>query len=117
MRSRAMSAPVICTVVASLTLAGCQVNPATELADLVLVNGTVITVDPDDSIAEAVAIRGGKIAAVGSTVEIEALVGPNTRRIDLDGLTVTPGLLDAHAHFSPSCPTSSKPSSRGSSAT
>lgn len=70
--------------------------------DLILVNGTVITVDASDRIAEAVAIRGDRIIAVGDTAFIESLARANTRRIDLDGRTVTPGLLDAHAHFSPS---------------
>jgi predicted amidohydrolase YtcJ len=71
-------------------------------ADLILVNGTILTVDASDRIAEAVAIRGDKIIAVGDTTFIDSLAGPNTRRIDLKGRTVTPGLLDAHAHFSPS---------------
>jgi len=70
--------------------------------NLILVNGTIITVDASDSIAQAVAIRGDKIIAVGDTSFIDSLAGPNTRRIDLNGRTITPGLLDAHAHFSPS---------------
>ena len=70
--------------------------------DLILVNGTIITVDARDHIAEAVAIRGERIVAVGDTSFIDSLAGPNTQRIDLAGRTVTPGLLDAHAHFSPS---------------
>jgi predicted amidohydrolase YtcJ len=70
--------------------------------DLILVNGTIITVDAKDSIAEAVAIQGDQIIAIGDTTFINSLAGPNTQRIDLDGRTVTPGLLDAHAHFSPS---------------
>jgi predicted amidohydrolase YtcJ len=70
--------------------------------DLILVNGTIITVDASDSIAEALAIRGDKIIAVGDKTFIDSLAGPNTQRIDLDGRTLTPGLLDAHAHFSPS---------------
>jgi predicted amidohydrolase YtcJ len=69
-------------------------------ADLILVNGRVITVDANDRIAQAVAISGNRIVAVGSTAEIERTAGPNTRRIDLQGRAVTPGLLDAHAHFS-----------------
>lgn len=69
-------------------------------ADLILVNGTVITVDADDRIAQGVAVRGNRIVAVGSTSDMERLAGPGTRRIDLRGRTVTPGLLDAHAHFS-----------------
>ena len=70
--------------------------------DLILVNGTILTVDPSDGIAEAIAIRGDKISAVGDAAFIESLAGPSTRRVNLDGRTVTPGLLDAHAHFSPS---------------
>jgi hypothetical protein len=69
-------------------------------ADRILVNGKVLTVDADDSVAEALAIRDGRILAVGTTAEIEALAGPATGRIDLAGRTVTPGLLDAHLHLS-----------------
>jgi predicted amidohydrolase YtcJ len=68
-------------------------------ADRVLVNGRILTVDASDSVAEAVAIKSGRILAVGSSREIEVLVGPETERIDLQGLTATPGLLDAHCHF------------------
>jgi len=69
-------------------------------ADRVLLNGRVLTVDARDSIAQAVAIRDGRIMAVGSNTQIEALIGPETERIDITGLTATPGLLDSHAHFS-----------------
>ncbi|HSF18768.1 MAG TPA: amidohydrolase [Vicinamibacteria bacterium] len=68
-------------------------------ADRVLVNGNIITVDAHDSVVEALAIRGGRIVAVGTNDEIEALIGPDTERIDLEGLTATPGLLDMHCHF------------------
>jgi predicted amidohydrolase YtcJ len=68
-------------------------------ADLILVNGRVITVDRNDRIAQAVAVKGERIVAVGSNAEVEKLAGPRTRRIDLGGRTVTPGLLDAHNHF------------------
>lgn len=68
-------------------------------ADLVLLNGKVITVDARDRIAQAVAIAGGKIVAVGTDAEVSKFVGPRTQKIDLRGLTLTPGLLDAHAHF------------------
>ncbi len=74
--------------------------PAALAADLVLVNGHVITVDELDSEAQAVAIRAGRIVAVGSDAAVERLIGPGPERIDLDGLTATPGLLDVHAHFS-----------------
>jgi predicted amidohydrolase YtcJ len=69
---------------------------------LILVNGTIITVDERDSIAEAVAIQGDRIIAVGDTTFITSLARSKTHRIDLEGHTVLPGLLDAHAHFSPS---------------
>src|SRR5262245_29849303 len=69
-------------------------------ADLVLTHGKILTVDARDTIAEAIAIRGGAIAAVGSTAEIQALAGPNTRVVDLRGRAVTPGLIDTHVHFS-----------------
>ena len=72
----------------------------TPFADRVLINGNILTVDAKDSVAEAVAIRDGRIMAVGTTTEIEALAGPGTDRIDLNGLTATPGLLDSHVHFS-----------------
>ena len=71
----------------------------TSPADTVLLNGKIITVDENDRIAQAVAIAGGKIVAVGTNDEIRAHVGPSTEQIDLRGRAVTPGLLDAHAHF------------------
>jgi predicted amidohydrolase YtcJ len=68
-------------------------------ADLVLLNGRVITVDERDSIVEAVAVKDGRILALGSTREIDALAGPQTQRVDLRGKAATPGLIDAHCHF------------------
>ncbi len=84
-----------------IALAGCQGDSQQAAPDRVLVNGTVLTLDANDTTAEAIAIAGGVIAAVGSTAEIDALAGPATERIDLAGRAVTPGLIDAHAHFSP----------------
>src|SRR4029079_11154436 len=69
-------------------------------ADTVLLNGTVITVDPRDSIAEAVAIADGKIVFVGWTAEARSRVGDKTQIIDLAGRPATPGLIDTHVHFS-----------------
>lgn len=69
------------------------------MADAVLVNGKIITVDPSDSIAEAVAIKNGKIVAVGSNKLVKKMIGKGTQVIDLKGLTATPGLIDSHCHF------------------
>lgn len=88
-------------ILMAIAFAGSEKNGQKPIADLVLLNGTVITVDASDRVAEAVAVRDGKIIAVGSTPEMKSLIGPDTQRIDLHGFTVTPGLLDAHAHFSP----------------
>ena len=72
---------------------------AAEPADLVLTNAVVHTVDEKKPRAEAVAVRGGRIAAVGSSAELRAYVGAKTRVIDLQGRTLVPGFEDAHAHF------------------
>jgi predicted amidohydrolase YtcJ len=69
-------------------------------ADLVLLNGTVITVDPRDTVAEAVAVKDGRITFVGRTTDARAHVGQTTRVVDLAGRTATPGLIDTHVHFS-----------------
>lgn len=68
-------------------------------SDLVLINGKVLTVDAKDSVAQAIAIRDGKILAVGSTSTVRARGDKNARVIDLKGKTVTPGLIDSHGHF------------------
>ncbi len=72
-----------------------------EPADLVLVNGTVLTVDARDTVAEALAVRGGRIVAVGTTAAVRRLAGERTTVIDLAGRTATPGLIDTHLHVSP----------------
>jgi len=68
-------------------------------SDLVFLNGHIITVDVKDSIARALAIHDGKIAAVGTNEQIRKLAPKSARVIDLHGLTVTPGLIDTHCHF------------------
>jgi predicted amidohydrolase YtcJ len=87
-------------VIAALVALGTRSGAQQPRADLILVNGRVLTVDASDRIAQAVAVAGSRIIAVGTTAEVERLAAPNARRIDLQGRTVTPGLLDAHAHFS-----------------
>jgi predicted amidohydrolase YtcJ len=74
------------------------VNRTEREVDLILTNGVVYTVDRDNSIAEAVAISGGRIAAVGSTSGIVRKFKPR-HSIDLEGKAVYPGFIDAHAHL------------------
>ena len=104
------SAPIaVALAVVALASPGPETRPATAAAltaaqspqaDVVLLNGTVITVDPNDTIAEAVAIRGGRILFVGTSAAARKFVGDTTSVIDLAGRTATPGLIDTHVHFS-----------------
>ncbi len=68
-------------------------------ADFILYNGKVITVDPQDHIYQAVAIKDGKILHAGSDQEMVSLAGLFTKRLNLHGKTVTPGLIDSHYHM------------------
>lgn len=70
--------------------------------DLIVYHGKIATVDAHFNLVEAMAVEGDRIAAVGSNQEILALAGPHTRRIDLQGRTVVPGLIDSHLHAVPS---------------
>lgn len=81
---------------ATLTLGARQGVTA---ADVILTNGKIITVDDRFSIAQAVAITGDRIVAVGTDQVIARLAGSSTRRIDLRGRAVVPGLIDNHAHI------------------
>ncbi len=67
-------------------------------ADLIVHNAKVVTVDAKFSVAEAVAVRGGKVAAVGTSADVLKLKGPATRVVDAGGKTVLPGLYDSHVH-------------------
>ncbi|HEY6192192.1 MAG TPA: amidohydrolase [Bacteroidota bacterium] len=68
-------------------------------ADMLLVNGTVLTLDAQNTVAGAVAIRGNRIAAVGTSADLRSRFDSDTV-IDLEGKTVVPGFIDAHAHIS-----------------
>jgi len=85
--------------VAIVTLnSGC--NPEPELpADLVLLDGKVVTVDENVPDGEAIAMKGDTIVAVGSDREIRAFIGAETEVIDLDGKLAIPGFIDSHVHF------------------
>lgn len=82
-----------------IALAGVGLYAQTPAADTILTNGKIVTVDERFTIAQAVAIRGDRVVAVGTNQEIGQLAGPNTRRIDLRGRTAIPGLIDNHMHL------------------
>src|SRR5919201_784492 len=98
-----MIGPVLLLVIGLLTLAAGDVHAQPSLVihyhELVLINGKIVTVDDRFSIQEAVAVRDGKILAVGTTASIRALAGPSTRVVDVKGRTVIPGLIDSHVHM------------------
>jgi predicted amidohydrolase YtcJ len=66
--------------------------------DTILINGKIVTVDARATVAQALAIRDGRIVALGGSAEIRKLAGPRSRVIDLQGRTVIPGLIDSHLH-------------------
>lgn len=68
-------------------------------AETVYMGGEIITMDESNPQAQAVAVKGDEIVAVGSSEEVQRLVGPMTRTVDLRGLTMLPGFIDAHSHF------------------
>jgi predicted amidohydrolase YtcJ len=67
-------------------------------ADTLYVNGTVLTLDDENSVAEAIAVRGDRIAGVGSSADLRGALGKGAREVDLGGSTVIPGFVDAHSH-------------------
>ena len=79
----------------ALAFTGCGDSGA---ADLVLRGGKVATVDSEFSIHQAIAVKDGHIEFVGSTDGVEPFIGRGTRVIELDGMLVTPGMVDAHGH-------------------
>ena len=72
--------------------------PAERAADLLLTGGVVITLDAAHPRATALAVRDGRIVAVGDDAQMKAFFGPTTKRVDLEGRAVVPGLTDAHVH-------------------
>jgi predicted amidohydrolase YtcJ len=98
--ARWLSGVSLLTAVTFLSMRAAQAPaaPATPPADLVLRGGKVITLDSADRVAQAIAVRGNRIVAVGTDAEIQRLTGPATRVIQLQGRAVTPGFIDSHTH-------------------
>jgi len=82
----------------SLALAACQTQKG-PVADLVLMNGHIITMDEGAPEAQAIAVAGDRILAVGTDAAIESHIGDSTEVVDLEGKTVIPGMIDSHVHF------------------
>jgi predicted amidohydrolase YtcJ len=92
---------IVIAIVAAVAAAGVAVwrQAPAEPADLVLVNGKVVTLEDAQAEAQAIAIRGDRILAIGSTADMKRHTGPNTETIDLQGQLVIPGFIEGHGHF------------------
>ncbi|MBS1567428.1 MAG: amidohydrolase, partial [Bacteroidetes bacterium] len=86
-------------VLAVLLVAFRKQSPVAVAADIIYINGKIITVDSANSIAQAVAVKDGKILAVGSMSAVNAYKGASTVVEDLGGKTMIPGIVDGHSHF------------------
>lgn len=96
----ACPARLVMTVTSGLLfLAGCQPNTSADPATVVLKSGRIYTLNPSNTVAEAMAIRQGEIVFVGSDADADAYVGADTQVIALSGQTVLPGFHDTHTHL------------------
>ena len=89
-------------IVILAALAGCSGPPepvVDETADLVLRNGTIVTVDENQPSADAVAIVGDRLVAVGTDEDVESYIGDDTEVLDLGGKLAVPGFIEGHGHF------------------
>jgi predicted amidohydrolase YtcJ len=85
-----------CLLVILIAFAGCQ---SQQEADLLITGGTIYTMDPQNPVIEAVAVKDGIIVFAGNTAEANSFKGKKTEVLDLEGQTMTPGLIESHAHF------------------
>src|SRR5437660_5718698 len=74
-------------------------QPASQSADVIVTNARIYTVNPQQKWAEAIAVRGDRIIAVGDRKQIEALRGPATKMVNAQGHLLLPGFTDCHIHF------------------
>jgi len=90
--------PIILVSAALFAILGCQQKTSEVEADLVLLNGNIVTMNPELPKAEAVAIRGSRIVSVGTNEDINPFIGEETKKIDLEQKLAVPGFIDAHVH-------------------
>jgi hypothetical protein len=90
---------ILVSLILSVLLFSAQISAFELKADLIVVNANARTMDKSNPRAEAFAVLGGRIVAVGTTAEIKQLAGANTKTIDANGKLVLPGFNDAHVHF------------------
>ena len=92
--------PAVCvTLMLAVLLIPGHATAVENPADLVLTGGTIVTMDDSHPQAEALAIRGDRIVAVGDDAEVKPRIGDGTKVIDLAGKLAVPGFIDSHAHF------------------
>ena len=87
-----------CTSMTLLATVASPTYAAPSASEVVLFDARMFTADPLHPYAEAVAIRGDRIVGVGTTAAVSALLGPDAKRVDLNGKFLMPGMIDAHAH-------------------
>src|ERR1700694_342111 len=93
-----MTAPHFLFAALAAIVVAAPANAQAPAADTILVNGKIITLDGASSVAQAIAIQGDRILAVGSNEEVRRRADARTNVIDLGGRTVVPGLMDSHIH-------------------
>jgi predicted amidohydrolase YtcJ len=92
-------ARLLLTLVSAAAVAGCAGAPPVEPATMVVRDGKIVTMDPAQPEVRALAVRGDRIVAMGTTAEMQPYIGPATEVVDLSGLTAIPGLIEGHGHF------------------
>jgi predicted amidohydrolase YtcJ len=96
---RSLLGILLLTACSGLISGGDEFGDFPERADRVYRGGPVVTLDPENRVVEALAVRDGRIIAVGSEADVLVLQGPTTRVVDLGGQALLPGFIDAHGHI------------------
>ena len=86
-------------LILTLPTAACTRGEQGSIADMILLNGRIVTLDPGRPIAQAIAVTGDRITAVGSDADIRSRAGPRTEAFDLESRLVVPGFIEGHGHF------------------